>query len=281
MVKRVVLGLVGSLCLSVWALGQSCAIQVYFVSPEAGNNARTAIVQSIDGARDSLEIAVSSFTDDLLGDAVVRAHLRGVDVRVVLAGGREGEIGSEYEKLLAAGVPVRLSDGSGPFGHRFAVIDRRIVLTGSYEWTDRTAATPFDSLTRITCPTAAQAAPAMAFVAEFDRLWGAWRESTSAALPAASAVSSVSILSVDRTAQCIYLLNASDRAIDLSYWSLNDLEGQYTFPLGTVIPSNDPYRICIDVFNPTGDIDELYLDPDGDELFLATPEGRIVDELVW
>ena len=89
------------------------------------------------------------------------------------------------------------------------------------------------------------------------------------------------ILSVDRTAQCIYLLNTSTQALDLSFWSLNDLEGQYAFPAGTVIPPNDPYRICIDVFNPAGDINELYLDPDGDEVFLVTPEGSIVDELVW
>ncbi len=281
MIKRVVLGVVGSLCLSVWALGQSCAIQVYFASPGAGDGARTAIVQSIDGARDTLEIAVPSFTDDLLGDAVVRAHRRGVDVRVILAGGREREVGSEYEKLLAVGVPVRLSDGSGTFGHRFAVIDRRIVLTGSYEWTDSSTTARFDSLTRITCPTAAQAAPAAAFLAEFDRLWVGWGQSSSAALPATSAVSSVSILSVDRTAQCVYLLNTSDRPLDLSYWSLNDLEGQYAFPPGTVIPPNDPYRICADVFNPGGDIDGLYLDPDGDEVFLVTPEGDIVDERVW
>ena len=102
-----------------------------------------------------------------------------------------------------------------------------------------------------------------------------------AAPPVASAVSSVSILSVDRVSQCIYLFNSSDRAVDLSHWSLSDFEGHYTFPEGTEILPADPYQICIDVFNPSNDVDELYLDPEHDEVFLVTPEGDILDEVVW
>jgi len=278
--RSVVAALAGVVCLSLWSFGQSCSIQVFFTSPGTADSAKAVIIQTIDGAHETLEIAVASCTDDQIGDSIVRAHRRGVDVRVILTGGREGEIGSEYEKLVAAGVSVRLS-GSGAFGHRFAVVDRRIVLIGSYEWTDHTAAGTFDNLVRITCTAATgQAAPA-AFRAEFDRLWDRWVQSTSSALPATSSISSVSILSVDRTAQCIYLLNTSTQALELSHWSLSDLEGQYVFPVGTIIPSNDPYRICIDVFNPAEDVNELYLDPDGDEIFLVTPEGAIVDELVW
>jgi hypothetical protein len=185
-------------------------------------------------------------------------------------------MGSEYEKLLSAGVPVRLSGASGSFGHRFAVVDRRIVLTGSYEWTDRTIARAFENLVRISCPAASQA-----FLAEFDRLWALWSRSAPAASPATSAISSVSILSVDRSSQCITLLNSSDRTVDLSHWSLSDFEGQYTFPEGTEILPNDPFPICIDVFNPSNDVNELYLDPGHDEVFLITPEGNILDEVVW
>lgn len=281
MIKRVLVGLASVVCLSAWAFGQSCSVQVYFGSPETGDGAKAVLLQSIDGARDTLEVAVESFTDDQLGEAVVRAHRRGVSVRVILTGGREGEIGSEYEKLVSVGVPVRLSGGSGLFGHRFAVIDRRIVLTGSYDWTDRTTTGTFDSLIRITCTTPSQASAGQAFVAEFNRLWTLWSQSMPAAPPVASAVSSVSILSVDRASQCIYLLNSSDRTIDLSHWSLSDFEGQYTFPEGTEILPNDPYRICIDLFNPANDVDELYLDPEHDEIFLVTAEGDILDEVVW
>ena len=281
MIRRVVIGLIAVVCLSVWAFGQSCSIQVYFTSPGAGSGAQAVLRQSIDGARDSLEIAVGGLTDGQLGDAIVRAHRRGVGVRVILAGVREGVAGGEYDKLLSAGVPVRFFSTLGLFGYRFAIVDRRIVLTGSYEWTDRAAGGSYGSLVRITCTSSSQATAAQAYFAEFDRLWAQASQGTSTSPEATSPISSVSILSVDRTSQCIYLLNSSDRPADLSGWSLNDLEGQYVFPSGTEIPPNDPYRICIDVFNPAGDVNELYLDPVDDELFLMTPEGRIIDEVVW
>ncbi len=281
MIKRILVGLVGVVCLSAGAFGQPCTVQVYLASPETEGGMVTVLLQSIDGARDTLEIAVASFLDDRLGDAVVRAHRRGVDVRVILGGGGGSAMGSEYEKLISAGVLVRLSDASSSFGHRFAIVDRRVVLTGSYEWADQTAAGTFDNLVRITCSTPSQATAVRAFLAEFDRLWAKWSQSLSVPTAAAPAISSVSILSVDRASQCITLLNSSNQAVDVSYWSLNDLEGQYTFPEGTEIPPNDPYRICIDVFNPSNDIDELYLDPEDDEVFLVTPEGDIIDEVVW
>lgn len=279
--KPYLIGLICVVCLSAVTFGQSCLVQVYVTSPATGDGAKPVLLQSIDAARDTLEVAVASFTDDQLGDAVVRAYRRGVSVRVILAGGREGEVGSEHGRLLSAGVPVRLSDTSAVFGHRFAVVDRRILLTGTYEWTDHATTASFDSLIRFTCTASSQATAAEAFLAEFDRLWTESTQSTSAAPLAAPVVSSVSILSVDRVTQCITLLNSSDRAVDLSYWSLNDLEGQYPFPEGTVILPNDPYRICIDVFNPTNDVDKLYLDSEGDEVFLVTSEGDIIDEVVW
>jgi phosphatidylserine/phosphatidylglycerophosphate/cardiolipin synthase-like enzyme len=279
MIKRVLIGLAVIVGLAAAAFGQSCSVQAYFATPDNADGARAVLLQSIDGARDTLEIAVASCTDDQLGDAVVRAHRRGVGVRVILAGGREGEVGSEYDKLLSAGVPVRLSGASSSFGHRFAIVDQRTVLTGSYEWTDHTNA--YADLVRISCPTASQASSAQAFLAEFNRLWALWSRSTPATPPVTSAVSPVSILSVDRISQCITLFNSSDRTVDLSHWSLSDFEGQYAFPEGTEILPNDPYRVCIDVFNPSNDVDELYFDPAHDEVFLVTPEGNILDEVVW
>lgn len=273
---RISLALLGVACFATWVLGQSCSVQVFFASPEAGDSAKLALLQSLDGARESLEIAVGSFTDDDLGDAVVRAHRRGVSVRVILASGRQNEIGGEFDKLQSAGVAVRLSDGPAAFDHRFAIVDGRIILTGAYEWSGESA---FGSVVRVTC--ASSSAVARPFVGEFERLWARWADTVSGAAEAESPISSVSILSVDSGSQCIHLLNTSDREVDISHWSLSDLEGRYTFPQGTVLPPHDPLSICIGQFNPAEDVDALYLDPGGDEVFLASPEGTIVDEMVW
>jgi len=264
---------------SMVCVAQECTVQAFFASVATGDNARAILLQTVNGARERLDIAVDTLTDDDLGDAIVRAHRRGLAVRVILAGGRESEPGGQYAKLRSAGVPVRLSGGSGTFGHRFTVVDERIVLTGSYAWADSTAAGRFESLVRMTCPIGSSVA--LAFAAEFDRLWAQWSDTEPVDRGEPSAISSVSILSVDRNAQCIDLFNSSDRAVDVSGWALSDQEGRYTFPAGTSLPPSDPFRICIDEYNPTHDIDALFLDPVHDELYLITPGGTILDEVVW
>jgi len=266
---------------SIVCAAQDCTVQAFFASVAAGDHARAILLQTVNGARERLDIAVDALTDDDLGDAIVRVHQRGVAVRVILAGGRESEPSSEYEKLRSAGIPVRLSGGSGTFGHRFAIVDERIVLTGSYAWAAASATGRFENLVRITCPIGSASSVPQAFLAEFDRLWGQWIDAEARSSEVREVISSVSILLVDRNTQCIELLNSSDRAVDVSGWALSDMEGQYTFPVGTSLPPTDPFRICIDEFNPSNDIDALFLDPVHDELYLITPGGTILDELVW
>lgn len=280
MIRRGAPLVLGALLFSASVLGQSCEVQVFFATPTSGDAAVTILLESIDGARRTVEVAVASFTDDRLGDALVRAHRRGVDVRVLLAQGSEAAIGSQGGKLTSAGIPVRLSSGSVVFCLRFAVVDQQTVLTGSYEWVNLTTAGTYAGLLRITCPLSSQTT-VQSYLAEFERLWKSSSSTDATSGTWASAISSVGILSVDPTAQCVYLLNDSDREVDLFDWSISDLEGQYTFPAGTTIPPGDPYRICSDVFNPTQDMTGLYFDPENDELFLITPEGDIIDEAVW
>ena len=98
--------------------------------------------------------------------------------------------------------------------------------------------------------------------------------------------SSVIIFSVDPASQYVYLLNLSDQPIDLCDWSLSDLEGQYTFPCEdaddvSVIDPGESYRIWIDELDPAYVTGDFHLDSENDEVFLLTPEGDIVDEVVW
>jgi len=286
MIRGAVGACIAVLVVVVGALGQSCATQAFFASPETGGDAQSILLQSIDGAADTLDIAVSSFTDDELGAAVIRAHRRGVSVRVILAGGREEEIGTEYQRFLSAGIAVKIGDSSASFAHQFAVVDQRIVLTGSYEWANPVGMQTYSNLLRITCPQSASDTAVQNYRTEFDELW----ESLPSGLAASSITAStefyflVRILSVDRTSQCIHLLNLSEQPIDLCDWVLSDLEGQYTFPCedeASVIRPGEAFRVCLDELDPICIIGDLYLELEKDEVFLVTPEGELIDEVVW
>jgi len=111
---------------------QRSDIQVFFSrvdSPQA------AILQQLNGAEQTLHIALYYFTDVKLADAVVRAHQRGVQTYIYLD---KSQVNHQYAKaryLATKGVPVRISSNSAIMHNKFAIIDGSTIITGSYNWT--------------------------------------------------------------------------------------------------------------------------------------------------
>jgi phosphatidylserine/phosphatidylglycerophosphate/cardiolipin synthase-like enzyme len=103
------------------------------------------IIREIEKAQKELLIAVYAFTNDELARAVVQAKKRGVTVQIVL----DREFDAENEKsqgkfLEEQKIPLRRISGTKPITpekeaglmhQKFSVIDRKIVFTGSYNWT--------------------------------------------------------------------------------------------------------------------------------------------------
>lgn len=103
------------------------------------------ILREIELAKKELLVAVYAFTSDDLANAVVQAKKRGVAVQVVID--REFDLANERSKgklFDAQKIPLRRISGSksnngekdsGLMHQKFAVIDRKIVFAGSYNWT--------------------------------------------------------------------------------------------------------------------------------------------------
>lgn len=103
------------------------------------------ILREIDQAKKELLIAVYAFTNDQLASALVQAKKRGVAVQVVID--REFDANNQSSKgqfIEAQKIPLRRLSGlktksqdkdAGLMHQKFAVIDRRIIFTGSYNWT--------------------------------------------------------------------------------------------------------------------------------------------------
>jgi len=266
-------------------LAQSCSVRCYFVTPEVDGVVETAIISAINRAQKTLDIALFSFTDDQLGNAVVQAHRRGASVRVLLAEGQDRVLGGEHGKLVSAGVSVAMAQGLGYFHHSFAVIDGELVITGSYDWSDAADQHNYENAVFISCPlsTTAQTVPAQ-YAGEFARLWAAFRGGSAASTSqAAESFAAITIIidEVDPIGECVQLLNISTRTIDIEGWAISDLEGVYIFPPETLLHPDEPFRICGDTYNPTHNIQGLDLNDVHDELFLSSPQGKIVDEVVW
>jgi phospholipase D len=103
------------------------------------------ILREIEMAKKELLVAVYAFTSDELSNALVQAKKRGVVVQIVVD--REFDLTNQNSKgkfFDAQKIPLRRVSGTRPklaekdaglMHQKFAVIDRRIVLTGSYNWT--------------------------------------------------------------------------------------------------------------------------------------------------
>ena len=107
--------------------------EVYF-SPRAGIAAR--IIQELQTAQTSIDIAIYSFTRNDIGDALIAAKARGVTVRILADSGEAGGVGSEIARLESAGLAVKrtVGGGGGIMHNKVAIVDQRSLVTGSYNW---------------------------------------------------------------------------------------------------------------------------------------------------
>ncbi|MEM1031183.1 MAG: phospholipase D-like domain-containing protein [Myxococcota bacterium] len=93
------------------------------------------IQERLHRAREAVDICVFTITDDRLAKSILACHRRGVPVRVISDDDKAHDRGSDIRRLRDAGVPVRVDQSEHHMHHKFALFDRRTLLTGSYNWT--------------------------------------------------------------------------------------------------------------------------------------------------
>jgi phosphatidylserine/phosphatidylglycerophosphate/cardiolipin synthase-like enzyme len=124
------------------------------------------IVDWIDRARVRVDVLAFSFTENDVGDALIARQRANVPVRAVFETRNVEGVGSEYGRLQSYGVNV-LEDGNCyTMHHKVIIIDERVVITGSYNFTARAEDVNDENLLIIDSPTIAQA-----YMAEFERVY--------------------------------------------------------------------------------------------------------------
>ena len=119
--------------LLTFSLGAFAKTEVYF---SLYDDPESIIVKSIENAEQSINIAMYSLTDSEISRAIVRAKERGVVIRIYLD---SKEVNAEHSKsrfFIKEGIEnIRLSSNRYLMHNKFAIIDNKIVITGSYNWT--------------------------------------------------------------------------------------------------------------------------------------------------
>lgn len=124
------------------------------------------LVRVLSEAKQSLDVCVFTINCRELADAVIRQHNNGVVVRVLTDDEQMGSTGSQIEKFLREGIQVRHDLSSFFMHHKFAIIDRKTLVNGSFNWT-RQAVTG----NRENVVISSEEFVVTSFAEEFEKLW--------------------------------------------------------------------------------------------------------------
>lgn len=143
--------------------------EVMFFPDKSGANVER-IREEIARARHRVWLAMFTFTDDLLSEALVHAHERGVDVRVIVDDAQCEVKGAEASWLASSGVPVITDMSWARMHHKFMVADQT-VLSGSFNWTRQASVANNENLCVLR-----DSVTVKAFASEFVRLWSQFND---------------------------------------------------------------------------------------------------------
>ncbi|KAF3687546.1 Mitochondrial cardiolipin hydrolase [Channa argus] len=134
--------------------------------PHGVETSFSRLLHHIMSASNSLDLCVFAFSNMDLCRAVLALHGKGVTIRVLTDKDYAAITGSQIGVLRRAGICVRCDVGSVYMHHKFAVMDGRLLITGSLNWTLTAVQSNTENIVVTEEPDLVQP-----FIKEFHRLW--------------------------------------------------------------------------------------------------------------
>ncbi|XP_004065734.1 mitochondrial cardiolipin hydrolase [Oryzias latipes] len=134
--------------------------------PHGVETSFSRLLHYILSASSSLNVCVFSFSEVNLSRALLLLHSRGITIRVLTDRDYSAINGTQIGVLRKAGICVRCDRTSVHMHHKFAVVDERLLITGSLNWTQTAVQRNKENILITEDPELVQP-----FVKEFQRLW--------------------------------------------------------------------------------------------------------------
>jgi phosphatidylserine/phosphatidylglycerophosphate/cardiolipin synthase-like enzyme len=93
------------------------------------------VLKTLDKANTSVHFMTFSFTSDLIGDKLLELNNKGMQISGVFEKSQKSKY-SEFEKLRRADINVLWDSNPATMHHKVFIIDKEIVITGSYNPTN-------------------------------------------------------------------------------------------------------------------------------------------------
>jgi mitochondrial cardiolipin hydrolase len=104
-----------------------------FFSP--GNTCKDEIIHQLGQARHSIQICVFTISDNEITKAIKEAHHRGISIKIISDNDKCNDRGSDVYTLVDEHIKVKIDHSRHHMHHKFAIFDKKVLITGSYNWT--------------------------------------------------------------------------------------------------------------------------------------------------
>ena len=135
----------------------------FFPNPNSEKN----LIKHLLSATKTLIICVFALTNDNMANAIRQCKAKGVDIRLIFDDEMMRQPGSDVRALHDEGYPVRVDlDPKAHMHNKFVVIDDKVVITGSYNWTKQASTKNHENIVIFEDTEIADM-----YTKEFNRLW--------------------------------------------------------------------------------------------------------------
>ena len=144
---------------------KSVPAEVYF-SPEG--HIQDRIISAIDKSSTSIDLTIFDFTSQEIKLALKRAKAKGVAIRIIADSRQAKGVHSIIPALTGEGFNVKVVHGKarGIMHNKFAIFDKKLLFTGSYNWTNNAEHFNYENAIFISDPETIKK-----YQQEFERIW--------------------------------------------------------------------------------------------------------------
>lgn len=98
---------------------------------------RTLILSELEIAQKSIWVAVYWFTNEELFNTLLLKRRQGIYVKLIIHNDyiNNRETGLPFQELIDVGCEFYFSDDDNPMHNKFCIIDEKVLINGSYNWT--------------------------------------------------------------------------------------------------------------------------------------------------
>jgi phosphatidylserine/phosphatidylglycerophosphate/cardiolipin synthase-like enzyme len=94
------------------------------------------LFKEMESTTSSLDLAIHDITSHKLAQTLLKAKGRGVKVRIIADSTQAKKKSSQITLMIHQGILIKVLGGKeqGAMNHRFAILDGKKVITGSFDW---------------------------------------------------------------------------------------------------------------------------------------------------